>query len=151
MALNLNPVPGDLDHNLLWKILASLREAVTFLGVWAPASDGLLHVTLAEGLNSTDDKVSVERAPGAPNWTAVQVSVASAVNLVPERNTRRYVKIHNRHATVSVFVGPTAGVLTTTGYEIQAGEDLKIDTTAAVYAIPATGSVMLSILEVFDN
>lgn len=53
----------------------------------------------------------------------------------------------NRHATVSVFLGP-AGV-TSSGYELKAGESIAFDLAPgeALYAIAASGTVLVHVLQ----
>ncbi len=54
----------------------------------------------------------------------------------------------NRHATVSVYLGPSG--VDSTGYEIKAGESVSIDLYPgeSIYAVAASGTVTVHVLEV---
>jgi hypothetical protein len=88
---------------------------------------------------------------GAANFAPTQVTVSSvsATQLVAVRSTRRGVLVTNNDAAIAIFVGG-ASVTTSTGHKLAAAASISIPTTAAVYAIAASGSPTASVSEVYD-
>ena len=88
---------------------------------------------------------------GAANFATSQVSLNSstATQLCAVRSTRRGVLITNNDASIAIYIGG-ASVTTATGHYLKAGASISIPTTAAVYAIAASGSPVASVSEIYD-
>lgn len=83
--------------------------------------------------------------------TTGQASLAAVGLIVAASATRRSLRIRNSHATVSLFIGATAGVLTTTGDCIPALQEIDLDGyVGAVYGIPASGTVVATYRQLAD-
>lgn len=83
--------------------------------------------------------------------TSAQKSVTTSATLLTATtapsNFGASILATNRHATVSVYLGP-AGV-TSSGYELKAGESVATDLSPgeALYAIAASGTVTVHVLQ----
>lgn len=93
--------------------------------------------------------VQVTTQIGAANTANNQVSISSAATLVAARVTRRYVIIRNLDTSVSGYVG-VATVTTANGMLIQAGESIRLDTTALIQGVAASGTIVFAYAEVYD-
>lgn len=82
--------------------------------------------------------------------TLSQVTVGgTAVSLVDATPVRRSVLIQNVHATNNLFIGPTNGVLTTTGIQVRSNESIELtDYNGALFGIASAASTDVRILEV---
>lgn len=77
------------------------------------------------------------------------VSTATLLTTTPtDDSAGSSILVTNRHATVSVYLGPS--IVTSTGYELKAGESVSVDLNPGetLYAIAASGSVSVHVLEV---
>jgi hypothetical protein len=92
---------------------------------------------------------SVAIAMGNSNTFAVaQVAVNGSADQIKAANTsRRRIKITNLSSGDWLFIGPTAGVLTTTGDGIPPGGAVVLNTTSAVYGITTGAAIQVSYLE----
>lgn len=88
---------------------------------------------------------------GAANYTTTQVALnASTATLLKALNsTRRAILVTNNDSSITVYVGVST-VTSSTGHKLAAGASITIPTTAAVYAISASGTPSVSITEVYD-
>lgn len=67
----------------------------------------------------------------------------SAIGVVSARSGRVAVQLRNVDATNSVHIGLDSGVTTSTGYELKAGDELKLEQyTGPVYAIAGTSGTV---------
>lgn len=76
----------------------------------------------------------------ALSTTAASVATVSA--------TRRAITVKNIDATISVYVGIT-GVTSSTGYLLKAGEFVRIESGAAVFAVAASGTPSVAFIAEF--
>lgn len=88
---------------------------------------------------------------GAANWATGQVTLsASASQIVSSRATRRAIMVTNTDAAIKVYVGTSNAVTTSTGQIVPVGLSVSIPITAAVWAIAASGSPVITYTEVWD-
>ena len=72
----------------------------------------------------------------------------SAEMVIAANPNRRCLELVNTDGTISMYVGPTAGVLTTTGYLLKAGVVVRMEGyTGPIYAIAASGTPSISFME----
>lgn len=87
---------------------------------------------------------------GAANEANGQASLTSvASQIVGVRATRRSVAIINLDSSATIYLGP-AGVTTSNGLAIPAGQSVSIPFTGAIYGVVSTGSVSVSFMEIYD-
>lgn len=87
---------------------------------------------------------------GSSDYTTSNVVVAASSTLVlAARLTRRYAVLKNIETTVVQYIGKS-GVTTSTGMELRPGQSVVWETTAAVYAISASGNTNLRVVEFHD-
>lgn len=73
--------------------------------------------------------------------TGQQPLSTTAVQVVPAGTSRQLAAIvRNQDAAISIYIGNTAGVTSTTGILLKAGESITINTRAAIYAVAASGT-----------
>lgn len=112
---------------------------------------GILLVRLATTLDGANDSVSVTKISGAPNQAASQIATSTAAALaLAARATRRKVYVKNIDGSIVIYVGHDNTVTSTTGFALAAGATVELETTAAIWAIAASGTPRLSFLEVYD-
>lgn len=77
---------------------------------------------------------------GADVIATGQVALStSAASVVAANSSRHAVTVKNIDASISIYVG-VAGVTSSTGYLLKAGESVRIQTGAAVFAVAASGT-----------
>lgn len=76
-----------------------------------------------------------------------QVSVASTATLIIAAGNRQGVLITNPSSTVTVYIGGS-GVTTGNGQELLPGNSITLPVVSAVYGIVATGTQVVSYVEV---
>lgn len=76
--------------------------------------------------------------------TSTAAGVAAAA-----RAGRRSVTVKNTDTSITVYLGGS-GVTTGTGLPLLAGESITLETAAAVYAIAASGTPALRVVEIYD-
>lgn len=87
---------------------------------------------------------------GSNFWATTQLTTSGSAQLLfAARATRRSAIVTNTDATNGVYVG-LAGVTTTTGEFIAAGNSLTIPTTAAIYVVAAAGTPLVTGAEAYD-
>jgi hypothetical protein len=88
---------------------------------------------------------------GAANWATTQVALNSstATSIFASRSTRRCALVTNTDAAITIYVGGS-GVTASTGQPIAPGLSLTIPTTAAIYAIAASGTPTAAGSEAYD-
>lgn len=88
---------------------------------------------------------------GAANWATTQVALNSstATQIFSARSTRRCSLVTNTDTAITIYVGG-ASVTSATGQPIAPGNSLSIPSTAAVYAIAATGTPTAAGSEAYD-
>lgn len=88
---------------------------------------------------------------GAPAFYTNQVALAATPKpLLNARSSRRRVVVKNHDASIIIYVGPTSAVSSSTGFEVKAGESVALYTTAAVWAIAASGTPTAGYVEEYD-
>jgi hypothetical protein len=95
--------------------------------------------------------VSVDKEIGGASYATGQVSVTgTATALVAVRGSRRALLIV-QHGTTAVYIGGP-GVATSTGVLLvgSEGSSMSVPTTGAVYGIVASGTQVVSYMEVYD-
>lgn len=84
---------------------------------------------------------------GAANAAFSQTALStSATKIANARATRTGILIRNMDESISVYVGPS-GVTSTTGMLIQAGESLPASWVGEWYAIAASGTPRVSVID----
>jgi hypothetical protein len=83
----------------------------------------------------------------ATSQTALNSSTATSV--ASARTTRRSLLVTNLDSTVTIYVG-NSGVTSSTGQAVFAQNSLTIPFTGAVYAISASATPSVSVVEVYD-
>lgn len=126
----ITPKQGDTDKDSLHKINKILNDARTGS---APL------VIAGEGQASRSGSIATSQVTLS---TAAQVVIAAST-------ARRSVIVRNTDASISIYVG-AAGVTTTTGMIVKAGEAVTINTTAAIYAIAVSGTPVANTLSEND-
>ncbi len=88
---------------------------------------------------------------GASNINASQAATStSASQVLAARLTRRSVSVKNLDSSITIYIGHDGTVSSTTGMELKAGESISIDSSAAIFAISASGTPRLAFLESFN-
>lgn len=165
--------PGDPANTILGKILAVLKSGsaidaaslvdlateatltglateATLLSVLA-ALGSPVAVSLATKLDSANDSIAVDRKPGAANITALQFTTAAAAGeALAARATRRKVQVKNMDAIILIYLGADSLVSSTTGFPLTGGATIELETTDAIWAIPASGTPKLAFIEIYD-
>lgn len=130
MFSNTQPRQSDSDNILLAKIAQALTGD--------SASSLSLISTLVGGQRGTAD------------CTAVNVVIpASSTQLLAARATRRYAVIKNIETTTVAYIGKS-GVTSATGMELRPGQSIVWETTAAVFAVSASGNINIRVVEFHD-
>lgn len=80
-----------------------------------------------------------------------QVTVASTATLVANSRPLRHAITINNTSASTVFVGDTSAVTATTGGPVASGQALTLDTTDQIYAITATGTAAVGVIETFGG
>ena len=76
-----------------------------------------------------------------------QITVTNtATQLVPQNPGRQSILIENTDGARTVYIG-TQGVTAATGFPLLAGQVLKMYEIPAIYAITASGSAVVAVLE----
>lgn len=103
---------------------------------------GLLMVALmvALGLNARAESIA----------TGQQTLSTSAALVSGGSSSRGTVLVRNLDASISIYVG-SAGVTSSTGMLIKAGESITIRTSGALYAVAASGTPAVAVLEEFGR
>lgn len=116
------------------------------------AGSGTTIATDERTINSVAVQVQRVNEQGGTAIANGQVSVdttSGGVQVVAARDTRKSVLIRNR-GTVIVYLG-TGTVSSTTGFPLDAGEAMTIQTTAQVKAIAASSSATVAYIEEYDS
>ena len=114
----------------------------------APASD-----TAASGMNGRLQRVAqrlTSLIAGAPSIASGQVTAGAAATLVAARAARRCVTVLNTDALLSVYIGP-ATVTSGNGMLLKAGVQVRIETTALIQVLAASGSPVVTYMEEYDT
>jgi len=83
-----------------------------------------------------------------------EVTTATAIEIAPGRSLRTRLHIKNTSTDTDdiLFVGVNDSVTSSTGYSINAGEELKLETSAAIYAIATNATITVHVLdEYYDS
>ena len=86
---------------------------------------------------------------GATSIASGQVTAGAAATLAAARATRRCVTILNTDALLSVYIGP-ATVTSGNGMLLRAGVQVRIETTALIQVLAASGSPVVTYMEEYD-
>lgn len=90
----------------------------------------------------------MRQPPGADNITATQNALSTAAEAIfSVRPSRHRAVIKNIDTSITVYVGETVDVTSATGLPLAAGESIALYTTAAIYAIAASGTPTVALLE----
>jgi hypothetical protein len=101
-------------------------------------------------LDATNTKLDA-LTKGAANVAIAQTAMStSAAQIVAARATRRSVTVKNMDASITVYVGTTAGVTSGNGFPLAAGEGLTIDGVSALYGIAASGTPSVASVDQYD-
>lgn len=130
MFSNTQPRQSDSDNILLAKIAQALTGDT--------ASSASLIGTLLGGQRGTADHTSAN----------VVIAAASTL-LLAARSTRRYAIIKNIETTTVAYIGKS-GVTTSTGMELRPGQSVVWESTAAIYAVAASGNINIRVTEFHD-
>lgn len=80
--------------------------------------------------------------------TTEQNALSTTAELVvPAVQVYQTILIRNLDATISIYVGFTSGVSSTTGMLLKASESIEIRTKSTVYAIAASGTPTVAIMQ----
>lgn len=104
------------------------------------------------GSLSEQDGVNYERSReyGLPSIATDQVALSTtAAQVVAARNQRHRVVIKNIDSTITIYVG-ASGVTASDGFQLLAGESVALHTTAAVFAVAASGTPSAAYLEEYE-
>ncbi len=94
--------------------------------------------------------VTLAAQPGAANTANGQVTASTtAATLIVARATRRYAIARNTDAALSGYLG-IATVTAANGMPVKAGESVRLDTTALVQVLAASGSPVFAFIEFYD-
>lgn len=82
------------------------------------------------------------------SFTATRNALSTNSELISAANeSRSRILVKNTDASIVVYVGEATGVTSSTGFPLAAGESVALYTTAAVYAIAASGTPSIAIVE----
>jgi len=77
------------------------------------------------------------------SFTVEQVAASGTVAQIAEFEAqRRSIIITNRDGADPVYLGPTAALATTSGYQLGAGEAITLDTKSAVWVLGSTAETI---------
>ena len=140
-----NSTPSDSYTNPTdainsWSLLG-IFNGTTWDRARGDTTNGLdVDVTRVQGIVNTNTVTSSSVSTG-------QVSVGTTATLVVASNTNRKSVIIRNQGTTDAYIGDST-VTTTTGLLIKAGDAITLDrTTAAIYAIVASGTTTFGYLE----
>lgn len=95
----------------------------------------------------TGNRVAAEPL-GAPNFLTSQNALSgTAEEIFDARPTRTRAVVKNADGSVTVYVGSMSDVTSSTGIRLLAGESIALYTSAAIYAIAASGTPTVDLLE----
>lgn len=150
------PIPVSIVNPSLPVAMAGISTAAnqavaqTLIGAvneTAPATDAA-----AAGMNGRLQRIAQRLTSligGAPNIASGQVTAGAAATLVAARATRRCVTVLNTDALLSVYIGP-ATVTSGNGMLLRAGVQVRIETTALIQVLAASGSPVVTYMEEYD-
>lgn len=92
-----------------------------------------------------------QQAYGAASFSATQNALSTnAEAIFAARATRTRAVVKNIDSSITVYVGEAGTVTSSTGMSLLAGESISLFTTAAVYAIAASGTPTVALLEEYE-
>lgn len=88
---------------------------------------------------------------GAANIAVSQNALSTTAEVIAaSRPTRVRVIVRNQDASISVYVGHSDAVTSSNGFLLKAEESVSFYTTAALYAIAASGTPSVSVTEEYE-
>lgn len=88
---------------------------------------------------------------GAASLAATQNALSTTAEAIfVARPTRTRAVVKNIDSSIIVYVGEADTVTASTGMPLLAGESISLFTTAAVYAIAASGTPTVALLEEYE-
>ena len=88
---------------------------------------------------------------GGNSFTVSQNALSVTAETIAEaREDRTRLVVKNNDGSIAVYVGDSLGVASNSGFALAAGESIAIYSTAAVFAIAASGTPTVSILEEYE-
>ena len=85
---------------------------------------------------------------GVASFTASQNALSTNAEVIfAARPTRVRAVVKNLDAAISIYIGAADTVSSTTGLTLLAGESVEVFTTAAIYAIAASGTPSVGLME----
>ena len=100
-------------------------------------------------LTGATEAIPVSQAGGSAS-TEQEALSTTPEEAFGERLTRRAGIIQNLDGTITVYVGVNAQVASTTGFRLLAGESMPWYSTAAVWAVAASGTPSVAFVEFYD-
>lgn len=92
-----------------------------------------------------------QQAYGAASLAATQNALSTTAEAIfAARPTRTRAVVKNIDSSITVYVGEADTVTSSTGMSLLAGESISLFTTAAVYAIAASGTPTVALLEEYE-
>lgn len=86
--------------------------------------------------------------PGADTFAATQNALSTTAEAIfAARPTRHRAVVKNTDVSITVYVGEADTVTSSTGMPLLAGESIQLFTTAAIYAIAASGTPTVALVE----
>jgi hypothetical protein len=87
-------------------------------------------------------------ARSSSSFTATRNTLSTSSEIISAANElRSRILVKNLDASIVVYVGEATGVTSSTGFPLAAGESVALYTTAVVYAIAASGTPAIAIVE----
>lgn len=89
---------------------------------------------------------------GASHFTATQATLSTEAEAIADvRDSRVRLLVKNNDESIAVYLGDALGVTANTGFALAGGESVALNTTAEVFAIAASGTPVISVLEEYEN
>ena len=87
----------------------------------------------------------------ARQWAATQNTLSTTAELIfAARPTRTRARIRNTNGTIAVFIGESDAVTSSTGWQLAALSEVDVFTTGAIYAIAASATPVVSLIEEYN-
>ena len=92
-----------------------------------------------------------QQSYGAASFTVTQNALSTnAEAIFAARPTRTRAVVKNTDSSITVYIGEADTVTSSTGISLLAGESIALFTTAAVYAIAASSTPTVALLEEYE-
>lgn len=105
-------------------------------------------LTLLPVATDSNRRLIVNTTLTRDTFSTAQITIGATATIALTKNAKRVSYIIVNNSSVTIFVGASASVTTSTGLPLAAGQALSMDNyTGEVWGVVATGTATLSVLE----